>query len=141
MLKSNKSGISLIEALVSIAIILLIIFAIAQIFPLALKINNHAEQETIAANLAQAKIEESFSLNYENINVGTIEAKHRLATDPANPFYAYQRQTTVEYVDINLSNSATDAGLKLITATVYWQSPAFKSEKNISLKILISRQN
>jgi len=34
-----------------------------------------------------------------NITIGTIEAKGRLAADPANPFYYYQRQTEAEYVD------------------------------------------
>ncbi|MFA6421986.1 MAG: prepilin-type N-terminal cleavage/methylation domain-containing protein [Candidatus Buchananbacteria bacterium] len=141
MSKFNNKGISLIEALVSIAIIIIVILAISQIFPLALKISNHAEQETIATNLAQAKIEETFSLNYENIPTGINEAKHRLSTDPNNPFYYYQRQTDVQYVDVDLNDSASDTGLKKITTTVYWQSPIFKTEKNVNLIILISKRN
>lgn len=141
MLKFNNNGISLIEAVVSIAIILVVVIAMAQIFPLALKINNHAGQETIATNLAQAKIEEIFSLDYANINVGTIEAKHRLSSDNLNPFYNYQRQTVVNYVDINMANSNSDTGLKKITTTVYWSSPIFKVEKNVQLILLISQRN
>jgi Tfp pilus assembly protein PilV len=141
MLKSNKQGITLIEAVVSIAIILVIVITVAKIFPLALKINNHAEQETIATNLAQAKIEETFSLSYDDIAIGTSEAKHRLASDTNNPFYYFQRQTAAEYVDINMNHSDSDTGLKKIVTTVYWQSPVFKSEKNINLQILISQRD
>lgn len=141
MLKFSNKGISLIEAVVSIGIILIVIIAIAQIFPLALKINNHASQETIAVNLSQAKLEEMFSLGYENIVNGIIEPKHRLSSDPANPFYKYFRETKVEFVDINLDSSIDATGLKKITATTYWDSPIFKTQKNISLVLLISKKN
>lgn len=138
--KINSFGFSLIEALVAVAILLIGILAISSAFPLALKINQTAEQATIATNLAQAKMEEIFSLGYNNLNIGTIEAKHRLAVNSSDPLYYYQRETAVEYVDSNLNHSDLETGMKKITTTVYWQSLAFGLEKDVSLDIIISQK-
>ena len=138
--KTDNRGFSLLEALLAIAVILVGILAIVKIFPLAFQVSQAAAKATIATNLAQAKIEEIFYLDYDNITLGALEAKHRLSADPANPFYYYQRQTVAKYVDGNLNYSATDTGLKKITATVYWRSPILKNEKNLEIKILISKK-
>ncbi|MFA5029256.1 MAG: prepilin-type N-terminal cleavage/methylation domain-containing protein [Patescibacteria group bacterium] len=138
--KTNTYGFTLIETVVTLAVLLIGILAIVGIFPLALKINKSAEQTTIATNLAQAKIEEMFYLNYENIDLGTIEAKHRLSSDQANPFYYYQRQTVTEYVDGDLEYSVAETGIKKITVTVFWHSPLLSLEKNTSLMLLISKK-
>jgi Tfp pilus assembly protein PilV len=137
----NNQGISLIEAVVCISLVILIIITIVKLFPIAWKIGNDASRVTIATNLAQAKIEESFYNDYENLAIGEIEAKHRLSSDPVNPFYAYQRQTIVEYVDSNLDHSDIETEIKKISTTVYWQSPILKNEKKVELKILISKKN
>lgn len=139
MSKFNE-GISMIEALMAIAVISIGILSVVSLFPLSLKVSRNAEQETIAANLMQAKIEEMFSIGYDNITIGTIEAKHRLSTDPANPFYLYQRQTVSEYVDANLNHSNSATGIKKITVTAYWISPRVNVEKNNSFIILISQK-
>lgn len=141
-IKNNK-GISLVEAIVCIGLITLIIITIIKLFPIALKLGSDATKVTIATNLAQAKIEECFYNDYENLIVSStpMEVKHRLASDPANPFYAYQRATTVEYVDSNLNHSATETGIKKISTIVYWQSPVLKNEKRVELRILISKKN
>lgn len=139
MLRSNK-GISLLEAVMAIAVISIGILSIVTLFPLALRISRNAEQETIATNLMQAKAEELFSLGYDNIPIGTIEAKHRLSTDPNNPFYAYWRQTVSQYVNADLNYSAGATGIKKITITSYWISPRINIEKNDSLIILISQK-
>jgi len=144
MLKSrikNRQGISLIEALICISLVVIIIVGVVKLFPLAFKLSSDASRVTIATNLAQSKIEECFYNDYDSLTVGELEAKHRLSSDINNPFYAYQRQTTVEYVDSDLNHSDTETGIKKIATIVYWQSPILKSEKKVELRILISKKN
>lgn len=139
-LSLNQKGISIIEAMLAVAILMIGILVTINIFPAALKISKNAEQETVAANLAQAKIEEMFSLGYENITIGTIETKHRLSADSANPFYNFQRQTVTTYVDGNLANSVAATGLKKVSVTVYWIAPSLGAEKNSTFSVLISQR-
>ncbi len=136
----NKKGITLIETAIAITILLIGIVAAAQIFPLSVKVDKAAEQTTIAADLAQSKIEEIFSQGFENISVGTVEARHRLAVSSTNPFYYYERQTVVDYVDGSLNYSASPTGLKRISTTIYWRNAVTKTEKNTNVKILISQK-
>ena len=140
MLKLDKRGLSEIEAVLATAILAIGILSIVTLFPLVLKMARMAEQETIASNLAQAKIEEVFSLNYDNIPIGTIEARHRLASDPANPFYYYEREASSQLVDGTLANSGSDLGLKKITVIVHWQTPHLNLSKSLPITILISRK-
>ena len=141
MLKSNNQrGLTLLEAAIAIAVLLIGVLNIVQIFPLSFKLGKTAEQTTMAINLAQAKIEELFYLGYDNLVVGTVEPKHRLAADSTNPFYHYQRQTDIEYVDQNLNYSAGETGLKKITVTVYWYHPLLKNESSQETIILISKK-
>jgi len=135
--KIKTSGISILEAMIAISLLLLGILALTKIFPLALKIGQTAEDSTIAANLAQAKLEELFSWSYENIPLGAIEPRHRLSADASNPFYRYERETDVSYVDADLNPTPSATGLKQITAVVYWQSRILSTEKNIEVKLLM----
>ena len=134
---NRRTGISILEAMITIALLMIGILALTKIFPLTLKISQTAEEATIAANLAQAKIEELFSAGYDNINTGTIEARHHLAGSPDNPFYKYERQTEVDYVDGNLATSISATGLKRIKVTVYWRSRILNSEKNVLTQLLM----
>lgn len=142
MLKSatDKKGISLIEATIAIAILLIGIVAAAEIFPLSIKVDKTAEQTTVAAELAQSKIEEIFSQEFDNIAVGTIEPRHRLASSSSNPFYSYERETAVDYVDGNLVHSAQPTGLKRISTTIYWRNAVSKTEKNFNVILLTSQK-
>ncbi len=85
MSEFNQSGLSLIEAMLAVAVLMIGVLVTINIFPLALKISRNSEQETIASNLAQAEIENIFSLDYDNIGIGTIEARHRLSASSSNP--------------------------------------------------------
>jgi Tfp pilus assembly protein PilV len=136
----NNQGISLIEAAIAITVLLVGIVAAAQIFPLAVKVNKTAEQTTVAADLAQSKIEEVFSQGFENIPLGTIEPRQRLANSSTNPFYYYERQTVVDYVDSDLNYSAATTGLKRISTTIYWRNAVSKTEKNTNVIIIISQK-
>ncbi len=130
----------MLEVTITISIILIGLLSISRIFPISLKASKSAEENTVASNLAQAKIEELFSIGYDNINTGTIEAKHRLASDPENPFYAYQRETKIEYVDSNLNTSLVSTGIKKATVKVYWSNAVSGNEKNIIFYVIISQK-
>lgn len=136
----TTAGFSVLEALTAVAILILGILTIIKIFPLALMTGAAAKQTTIAANLAQAKAEELVYLDYGNISVGAIEAKHRLALDPNDSLYQYQRETTIAYLDSNLNPTGIDTGLKKIMITVFWNSAVSRSEKTFNLETLISQK-
>ncbi|MDD4900704.1 MAG: hypothetical protein PHS62_01160 [Patescibacteria group bacterium] len=135
----NHWGMSLIEIMVSFSILVLVFVSLAQTFPFALTINKTAENSTKAAYLVQAKLEELNSLGYANIPLGTIEAKHRLAANPNNYLYYFQRQTAVEYVDSALATSVSETGLKKVTVTVYYTNALSKTEKIYTTSTLISQ--
>lgn len=130
---------SLIEVMVSFSILILVLIALAQTFPMALTINKTSENAAKASYLAQAKLEELNSLGYDNISTGLVESKHRLSADSANYLYYFQRQTEISYVDANLQTSLADTGLKKISVTVYYTNALSKTEKNYSTITLISR--
>lgn len=141
MLKlNNKKGITLLEAMITIVVIMIGVLSLTKIFPMALKINKVSEQSTVAANLAQAEIENLFYLNYDNLPIGTMEVKHRLSNDPSDQLYNYQREVLVEYVNSNLQTSITETNLKKITVNIYWYNQILKIEKNSQLISLISKK-
>jgi len=140
MLKLNNRGITLLEAMITILVIMIGILSLVKIFPIAFKINKASEQSTIATNLAQAELENLYYLNYDNIAVGTLEAKHRLALDVNDPLYNFQREVLIDYVDSNLTVSAAETNLKKMTVNIYWYSPALKLEKTTQLSSLISKK-
>lgn len=136
----NNQGLTLIEALIASVILTVGILSLARLFPTALTLNQTAEKATVATNLAQAKIEEMFYLDYDNIPLGVIESRQRLAEDPENPFYYYERQTVAEYLDAELNHSDSNTGLKKITVTVFWRGSVLAGEKNLALAIIISQK-
>ncbi|MDP2708674.1 MAG: hypothetical protein Q8O93_01305 [bacterium] len=135
----NRTGMTLLEVMVSFSILVVAFIALTQAFPLGLAINKTAENFTKASYLAQEKLEELNHLGYDNILTGTIEAKHRLADDQNDYLYYFQRQTSVDYVDENLQISAGDTGLKKILITVYFTNALFKSEKSHTTAALIGQ--
>ncbi|PIT93929.1 hypothetical protein COU00_01695 [Candidatus Falkowbacteria bacterium CG10_big_fil_rev_8_21_14_0_10_43_11] len=138
-LKQKSNGFTLIEVMVSIAIITIAFFAIVNFFPASLKINEKAQNLTTAAYLAQAGIEQSLSLGYEPLGTGTVETKDRLSADIADFRYRFYRQTTVAYIDNNLADSVSDTGLKKITSVVYWQNPMELIERQYAITTLLSK--
>jgi type II secretory pathway pseudopilin PulG len=126
--------------MVSILIISIAFAGLMQAFPLGLSINRESENATLAAFLAQTKLEELFSADYDDIAAGTIEAKHSLSSDPNDYLSGYQRQTVVSLVDGDLNSSAADVGLKKAIVTVFYQDAIFKKEKSYFITSLISKK-
>ena len=135
---TGKKGFTLIESLIAIFVLVVGLFAVIGFFPFALKIISDSKNLTIATNITTAKLEEVFSLNYDNIDTGTIEPKQRVSNDPDSYLYNYQRETKVEYIDSDFNPSQTDLGLKKITVTVFWPSSFGDSEKVVELKSIVT---
>lgn len=135
---STNRGFTLVEATVAIVILSIGIFSVIQFFPFSIKIIGDSQNLTLASNLALSKLEETRSLNYEDITVGTIEAKTRVSSDPADYLYNYQRETIVELLDSTLTVTQTDVGLKKITSTVYWRSAVGNIEKSTTASMIVS---
>jgi len=122
-----KSGLTLIEVLLAMSILTIGILAVIQLFPLGLNMSRLNKNETIAINLAQAKMEEIRANSYDDI---INEDKNRISTNPDNPYYNFKRQTEVTFVNENLETVESDSGLKKITVSIYW--PEQGEEKSIS---------
>lgn len=133
-------GFSLIEVMVAFAILSTAIIALSASFPFGSSINKGAENASIASFLAQEKIENIISSGYNNIAVGVLEEKHRLASDANNYLYYYQREAAANYVDGNLTASSSETGLKKIFTAVYYQEPAGKTEKAYNITTLVSQK-
>ncbi len=136
----KQNGLSLIEIVVALSVLSIAFLGLIGSFPLGMLINKEAEYKSVAANLAQSKIEELIYTGYDNIAVGTIEAKTRISPNQSDYLYKFKRMTTVVYVDGNLNNSASDTGLKKISANVYYLNPINKVEKIFILNTLISKK-
>jgi len=134
----NQRGISLIEVMVSMAIITVAFFSIINIFPFSLNNSKSAQNITSASYLAQAGMEYTISKTYENLTVGNFETRAHLATSTDSFFYQFEREIIVNYIDENLVNSVVDTGLKKVEVNVYWQAPLGAGEKKYELKTLVS---
>lgn len=135
----NKKGFSLIEIMASFSIISLVFIGLAQAFPYGLMINKTSENATIASFLAQAEIEELYSLGYDDIPVGTV-AKHRISSDSNDYRYHFQAETAVNYVDDDLNVIAVDQGMKKLSATIYFTNSISKNEMSYNISTLISQR-
>ena len=136
----SVSGFTLIEVIVTIAIITVAFFGIIQIFPFSLKVNKASQNLTTAGYLAQSGMEQILSTSYEETATGIIEAKNRLSADSSSYLYYFQRELDVEYVDADLQTSVTDLGLKKITTTVFWEDAMSTEEKTYILSTLVSKK-
>lgn len=137
-----KPGITIVEVIMAIAILVIGIVAIVSIFPTGMKLTKEGENLTIATQQAQGQMEELNGSNYDALGIGTVEAKHRLSQSETDNLYNFQRQTVVSYVDpnLNLNQSLTDQNLKKIVVTVFWPGRFTQPEKTYSLTTLISKQ-
>lgn len=134
---TDRQGFSLIEVMVAFGILALAFTSLIGAFPNALSINKGAENVSVASYLAQDKTEEINSDDYSAIATGTIEALHRLSTNPGSYLYSFERETRVYFADQNLQATSTDTGLKIASTTVYY-SDAHKNKKSYNLILLIS---
>jgi len=123
MLKSTKKinlAFSSIEALIATSVLVVGLLAIISLFPFILRLNKQAEFYSMASALARAKIEQLAIVPYDQLTPGIIEPRARLDPNPGDPFYIFERQSTITLIDGNLANSQTDVGLKKMETIVFW---------------------
>lgn len=133
-----QRGFSILEAVFTIALLSVTIFGIASVFPFGLNQGAEASKTTVAAALAQAKIEEWLSTPFSEINVGTTTEPSLAAVDA--DFSGYSRTSVINNVDGNLQVSAPTTGLKKIMVTVGWFNNLKKATSTLSLFTLFSKQ-
>ncbi|MDP2586503.1 MAG: type II secretion system protein [Candidatus Komeilibacteria bacterium] len=132
----NQSGLTLVETILALAILTLAVTFLASLFPHGLKISTLSQEETIAAFLAQAKIEELISANYAETPTATTVESNLSGLDA--DFSGFSRTTVVSYVDGNLDPSAADLGLKKISVTVSWLNNLSQATSSLNLFSLIN---
>ena len=132
---AKKNGFTLIETATAVFILSVGICGVLIIFPLSLKIIQSSNLATEAVGLAQEKIEEISSDDYDSILIGTA------SENLAGPFNMFSRQTTANYVDPanGMNISQTDTGIKKITVVVSWNSLLSAGQQNITINDLISK--
>lgn len=131
MSKSIK-GFTLVELIVSIALLALLVFGVASLFPRAVGLVQRSASLTAAASLAQAQLENLLAQDYQTLTVGIYEPRHVIAG-------ALERQTIVSYLDpLTLAESPTDQGLKRAQVSVY--SPSAFGQKTFSISTFIAKK-
>jgi type II secretory pathway pseudopilin PulG len=129
----KKRGFTIIEVLVSLGLLMILVVGIFGIFPQSMIMGRISSKNTIASNLAQAKIEEILAKNYEDLPVGFLEGRHFLEA----PFNDFEEETEISYVDENLQLANQDTGLKKIRVSVYFKEG---QEKNVTLSTLMVKK-
>ncbi len=125
---SQKGGFTLIELIVSIALLTLTLFGVAEIFSRSLGVTHRAQQLTRAVELAQAQIENTISLDYSLLTIGTFEARN-------NVFDVFDRETTVTYIDpFTFTTQPQDTGLKRVTVRMFY--PSIFGEQSFALETM-----
>jgi len=135
LFKTN-SGFTLIETLIALAILMIAVLSIVQLFPLGLKASYQAKNLSLATNLAQAKLEKLISDNYDNLAIG-ITTEDTLSSIDSD-FSSFIRVTEINYVDGNLNSSIEDLGLKKVVVYVSWPNSFTGDRSTTSLVTLIN---
>lgn len=128
-------GFTLLEAVIAVFILTIGIIGVFQAFPLSIQTEKTAKMDTIAAQLAQEKIEEILSKSFNEISSE--------ATTTLNiPFQAFSRSVEVSCYDPNgsLPPNCPDTGIKKITVTVLWKSFLGISEKKFKISTFFSKR-
>lgn len=130
----KNKGFTLIETATAVFILSVGICAVLIIFPLSLKIIRSSDLATKAVGLAQEKIEEISSNDYDSVDLGTTNE------NLASPFNMFLRQTTVSYVDPanGMQVSQTDTGIKKIMVMISWNSLLSVGQQSVTTNGLIS---
>lgn len=119
------------------------IAAILAIFPVGIKINHSSRMESIAIQLAQARMEEKISKSYYENPIGTVVENYGAIEGFGN----HKVETTINFVYVDQNGninpdqiSQSDTAIKRIKISVFWRSFWGGNEKKIETSTLISKQ-
>lgn len=129
----NKRGFSILEVLLSLAIICIAIVFLASSLPFGLLATQKVTTTAQANFLAQAKMEELASLTYQELEV--IDTTEQSLTKIDTDFAGFSRETKTEYLDQDFNQVNEDDGLKKITVIVSWTD---RIKKTVTQTELIS---
>lgn len=124
------------EILLAVFLLEIGLLAIAGFYSYSMQVTKYARNQTTGSNLAQGILDEVSSTSYENLAIGTT-AKERYTTDATSPFYTWEKQVTVAFVDLNLFEQSYDTNMKKIVVTIYYQEKG--AEKNIQTASIKAR--
>jgi len=122
----NNKGFTLIEIMISIAIIAIGIFAVMSLIITVMKGNTLSKRVTTATTIAQEKMEDFKSMDYDNV----VDVSGTYTTN-TEPYY-----DTPYYWEASVT-PATDT--KTIYVEVYWDPAATSSTHNVELKTIIAQ--
>lgn len=131
-------GLTIIEVLLAISILVIGVLAIASLFPFGYRLSTFSKEMTVATNLAQDKTEKVISKHYDDLPPGILEPKQRVENNPQSQFYFYQGEVKIDLVDENLNETTSDQGLKKITTVIYFLEGG--KEKEITLVTLKAKR-
>ncbi|MEE9604900.1 MAG: prepilin-type N-terminal cleavage/methylation domain-containing protein [Candidatus Scalindua sp.] len=123
----NNKGFTLIEIMVSIAIIAMGIFAVMSLVITVMKGNTLSKRVTTATTIAQGKMEDFKSMDYDSV----VDDP---GTDTATAY------DTVYYWEANVEDDTPATDTKTITVDVYWSSGGTDTtHNNVELKTIIAK--
>lgn len=131
-------GFTLIETIIAIFILSVGIISILGMFFLGSKIEKSAQMAAVATQLAQSKMEETISMPYDEISLGTTTEDY----DSIDSFSSFKRVKEVSCYDPNgaISPNCPDTGIKDVKISVFWKSLFRFSDTNINVKSLIAKR-
>ncbi len=123
----NNKGFTLIEIMISIAIIAIGIFAVMSLIITVMKGNTLSKRVTTATTIAQGKMEDFKSMDYDSV----VDDP---GTDTATAY------DTVYYWEANVEDDTPATDTKTITVDVYWSSGGTDTtHNNVEMKTIIAK--
>lgn len=118
----KEEGFSLIEIMISIAIIAIGLFAVMSVLIVVIKGNTHSSKSTTAMTLAQDRLEDFRNMDYDDI-AGTYTVYN-------NPDY---------YLQATVDTDTPVANTKTVTINVYWNPATSTSVHKVQLNTIIAQ--
>ncbi|MBM4055195.1 MAG: prepilin-type N-terminal cleavage/methylation domain-containing protein [Planctomycetes bacterium] len=118
----NNCGFSLVEIMLSIAIIAIGLFAVMSVLIIIIKGNTHSNRSTAAMTLAQDRLEDFGNMDYDDI-AGTYTVYN-------DPDY---------YLLATVANNTPVTNTKTITINVYWNPATSTSFHKVRLNTIIAQ--
>ena len=128
-----SKGMTLIESLISLAIVSFGVFLIALIFPIIMGTTLSSKKDTAALFLATAKMEKMVTQSYGLIEEGTIIENYGTIDGYEN----YRREAVVSCFHPERSCQNEETGIKKITVSVFYDG---NIEESVSLRSIVSKK-